>query len=52
MIPRPDIIEWRKYAPWQSDAQVEQDLILSRIIIQLYNDPLLAENLLARGRLP
>jgi predicted nucleotidyltransferase component of viral defense system len=49
MIPRPYIIEWRKHAPWQSDAQVEQDLILSRVIIQLYNNPLLAENLLARG---
>ncbi len=27
MIPRNFIIEWRQYAPWISDAQVEQDLI-------------------------
>ena len=49
MIPKPYIIEWREHAPWQNDAQVEQDLILSRLIVELFNEPLLAENLLFRG---
>ena len=49
MIPRPYITEWREYAPWKTDLQVEQDLILSRILVEIYNDPFLAENLLFRG---
>ncbi len=49
VIPRPHIIEWRSHAPWRDDAQVEQDLILSRFIIELFNEPVLAENLCFRG---
>lgn len=49
MIPRSYIIEWRSHAPWRDDAQVEQDLILSRIIIAFFNEPILAENLCFRG---
>ncbi len=49
MIPRPYITEWRSHAPWRDDAQVEQDLILSRLIIDFYNEPVLAENLCFRG---
>jgi predicted nucleotidyltransferase component of viral defense system len=49
MIPRPYITEWRSHAPWRDDAQVEQDLILSRLIINFYNEPVLAENLCFRG---
>ena len=30
MIPRAHITAWRAHAPWASDAQVEQDLALSR----------------------
>ena len=32
MIPRAQITAWRAIAPWSTDAQVEQDLILSRAI--------------------
>lgn len=49
MIPRSYITEWRSNAPWRDDAQVEQDLILSRLIIDFYNEPVLAENLCFRG---
>lgn len=49
MIPRPYITEWRSHAPYRDDAQVEQDLILSRLIIDFYNEPVLAENLCFRG---
>lgn len=28
MIPKADIVAWRQVAPWVSDAQVEQDLII------------------------
>lgn len=36
MIPRADIIEWRTAGhPWQADAMVEQDLIISRVRAQI-----------------
>ncbi|MFO7809959.1 MAG: hypothetical protein R6V47_01125 [Candidatus Delongbacteria bacterium] len=38
MIPRGYIEEWRSSAPWPESFQVEQDLILSRIITDLFNN--------------
>lgn len=49
MIPRDYIIEWRSSAPWALDAQVEQDLILSRAIVEIYRHQGLAESLAFRG---
>jgi predicted nucleotidyltransferase component of viral defense system len=49
MIPKANIIEWRMYAPWPSDEQVEQDLLLSRIICELYSDERIVNNLAFRG---
>ena len=49
MIPRAHITAWRAQAPWSTDAQVEQDLIISRAIVEVFSEPLLAENLAFRG---
>lgn len=49
MIPRASITGWRAQAPWISDEQVEQDLILSRILIDLFSNPILSKNLAFRG---
>ncbi len=49
MIPQAFINEWRKYVPWSSDAQIEQDLILSRAIVDIFSAPFLAETLAFRG---
>ncbi len=49
MIPEAFIIGWQKDAPWQSNDQIEQDLIISRIIVELYNNEFLREELLFRG---
>ena len=49
MISKIHIIQWRKYAPWPTDEQVEQDLILSRILCELYSESIIAENLIFRG---
>lgn len=49
MIPRADIVEWRAYAPWKSDAQVEQDLIICRLLVELFLNPIIQHNLLFRG---
>ncbi len=49
MIPKADIIAWRQFAPWVTDAQVEQDLIISRALVAIFQSPLLAERLAFRG---
>ncbi len=49
MIPRADIVAWRSRAPWISDAQVEQDLLISRALVALFSDSFIAENLALRG---
>ena len=36
MIPRANIVEWKHHAPWPLDVQVEQDLILSRALIEMF----------------
>ncbi len=49
MIPRPDIAKWQQYAPWREFAQVEQDLIISRALVEIFSDEFLKENLAFRG---
>lgn len=49
MIPRDYITEWRTHAPWPDDAQVEQDLVISRALVELFSDPVLGERLAFRG---
>ena len=49
MIPRASIVAWRSVAPWLADSQVEQDLVLSRVIVELFSNPSLQENLAFRG---
>ena len=51
MIPADYIAEWRTLgpAPWPTDAQVEQDLLLSRAIVALYSEPDVAKALAFRG---
>jgi len=49
VIPKADIVAWRRFAPWVNDAQVEQDLIISRALVAIFQSPLLAEGLAFRG---
>lgn len=49
MIPQAYITEWRQVAPWSDDSYVEQDLILSRAIIEIFSHPLLKRELAFRG---
>lgn len=49
MIPKNFIIEWRQHAPWISDAQVEQDLTISRALVELFSSELIAKTLAFRG---
>lgn len=49
MIPRGYITEWSETAPWSNMHQVEQDLIISRVLVAIYNDDYLAKRLAFRG---
>jgi predicted nucleotidyltransferase component of viral defense system len=49
VIPRAHITAWRSKAPWSTDAQVEQDLVICRAIVDLFSDDLLAHSVAFRG---
>ena len=49
MIPRDYITEWRAEAPWVQDFQVEQDLVISRTLVEIFSRPLLRDSLALRG---
>jgi predicted nucleotidyltransferase component of viral defense system len=49
MIPAAYITEWRKQAPWPESYQVEQDLVISRALVEIYSDPDLKNVFAFRG---
>ncbi len=49
MIPAAHITHWAAGAPWPTRQQVEQDLILSRLIVEFARHPLLGRELALRG---
>jgi predicted nucleotidyltransferase component of viral defense system len=49
MIPQDFISEWRENVPWIQDSQVEQDLIISRALIELYSQSTVVNALAFRG---
>lgn len=49
MIPKPHIAKWQDHAPWKQFYQVEQDLVISRALIEIFSDDFLRENLAFRG---
>jgi predicted nucleotidyltransferase component of viral defense system len=49
LIPRAAITAWRSRAPWSTDAQVEQDLVISRALVDLFSDELVGRSLAFRG---
>lgn len=49
MIPRDYITEWRATAAWVQDFQVEQDLVISRALVEIFSHPPLHDALAFRG---
>ncbi len=49
MIPSAFITAWSSTAPWPTDTQIEQDLILSRFIVEIANDEVLGPEFAMRG---
>lgn len=49
MIPEIYVEQWRPHAPWQNLAMIEQDLVVSRALIELFNQPKVTSSLVFRG---
>lgn len=49
MIPRDFITEWRERAPWVTDRQVEQDLVIARALVELFSREPIAKGFAFRG---
>ena len=50
MIQKRFLDAWRyEQAPWPTHAMVEQDLVISRALLELYNQPKVRDNLVFRG---
>ena len=49
MIPAQNIVAWGNLVPWTDARQIEQDLIISRALVEIFSDPMLREALRFRG---
>lgn len=49
MIPQRYIQEWKTQAPWPTDAQVEQDLVIARALVEMFSDDFIKKSLAFRG---
>jgi predicted nucleotidyltransferase component of viral defense system len=49
MIPQAYITEWSQKVPWQTNDQVEQDLVICRALVEIFSDEWLANSLAFRG---
>ena len=49
MIPAQNIVAWGNLVPWTDARQIEQDLIISRALVEIFSDPVLREALRLRG---
>jgi predicted nucleotidyltransferase component of viral defense system len=49
LIPLREIAAWREFAPWPSDTQVEQDLLLTRAMAGIFADDFLRDQVAMRG---
>ncbi len=49
MIAKDHITEWRQHVPWLFDNQVEQDLLISRALVELFSHGEITDSLAFRG---
>ena len=49
MIPEIYVEQWRNSYGWQTLAQIEQDLIICRALVDLYNNDHVKNSLVFRG---
>jgi len=48
MIDAQSLLIWREKAPWVDSAQIEQDLVITRALVDIYNHPLLSKHKVPR----
>ena len=49
MILEAALQEWKKHVPWPLLSQVEQDLIISRALVEIFNNDYLKSRIAFRG---
>ena len=49
MIPAQNIVAWGNVVPWADQRQVEQDLIISRALVEIFSDDMLRNAVRFRG---
>jgi predicted nucleotidyltransferase component of viral defense system len=49
VIPRNFITEWKGHVPWADDSHVEQDLVISRALAEIFGNSTLASQMAFRG---
>lgn len=49
MIANAYLNEWRQIVPWSDNKMVEQDLIISRLLVELFKHPKISDSLAFRG---
>ena len=49
MIPAQNIVAWSNVVPWADQRQVEQDLIISRALVEIFSDDILRDTVRVRG---
>lgn len=49
MIPAQNVVAWGVFVPWGDQRQVEQDLIISRALVEIFSDEWLRGALRIRG---
>jgi predicted nucleotidyltransferase component of viral defense system len=49
VIPRRYIEEWKANAPWANDAQIEQDLVIERALVEMFSDDQIRNSMAFRG---
>jgi predicted nucleotidyltransferase component of viral defense system len=49
MFPQVDIVRWRAVAPWADDDDVEQDLVITLAVFDIFRDESLKKDLAFRG---
>jgi hypothetical protein len=45
MVPQAYITQWSNNVPWQSNEQVEQDLVISRALVEIFKDDFLSKKI-------
>jgi len=41
MIPKDYLTHWQSVVPWTTEEMIEQDLVISRALVELFNHPVL-----------